>query len=232
LVGRKAGEGFYTYADGKKQVPDEPAVPALRAGLTVWVSPQHGDGHARAVSLIKAMGADLAVTAKPPADALIVVTPYGQDVSTAVQSQGLDATRTVGLDTLFGVEDVKRRCIMVSPATSTEWRDAAHALFAKDGVPVSVIEDSPGFVAQRIVAAIVNVASDIAQQKIATPEDIDRAVTLGLGYPAGPLAMGDKLGVATIVEVLRNLLDVTGDPQRRAQLGLSLLAPSQSPSQP
>jgi len=240
LVGRKAGEGFYTYADGKKQVPDEPAVPALRTGLTVWVSPQHGDGHARAVSLIKALGADLAVTAKPPADALIVVTPYGQDVSTAVQSQGLDATRTVGLDTLFGVEDVKRRCIMVSPATGAAWRDAAHALFAKDGVPVSVIEDSPGFVAQRIVAAIVNVASDIAQQKIATPEDIDRAVTLGLGYPAGPLAMGDKLGAATIVEVLRNLLDVTGDPryraslwlQRRAQLGLSLLAPSQAPSQP
>lgn len=79
-----------------------------------------------------------------------------------------------------------------------------------------------------------------AQQKIATPEDIDRAVTLGLGYPAGPLAMGDKLGAATIVEVLRNLLDVTGDPryraslwlQRRAQLGLSLLAPSQAPSHP
>ena len=240
LVGRKAGEGFYTYADGKKQVPDEPAVPALRTGLTVWVSPQHGDGHARAVSLIKALGADLAVTAKPPADALIVVTPYGQDVSTAVQSQGLDATRTVGLDTLFGVEDVKRRCIMVSPATGAAWRDAAHALFAKDGVPVSVIEDSPGFVAQRIVAAIVNVASDIAQQKIATPQDIDRAVSLGLGYPGGPLAMGDKLGARTIVEVLRNLLDVTGDPryraslwlQRRAQLGLSLLAPSQATSHP
>ena len=73
-------------------------------------------------------------------------------------------------------------------------RDAAHALLASDGVPVSVINDSPGFVAQRVVAHIVNVGCDIAQMRIASPEDLDRAVTLGLGYPRGPLAMGDALG--------------------------------------
>ncbi|MFP3711679.1 3-hydroxyacyl-CoA dehydrogenase family protein, partial [Paraburkholderia sp. SIMBA_009] len=72
-------------------------------------------------------------------------------------------------------------------------------VLAGDGVPVSVVEDSPGFVAQRIVAMIVNIAADIAQQQIATPEDIDRAVTLGLGYPVGPLALGDALGIDTQV---------------------------------
>ena len=56
-------------------------------------------------------------------------------------------------------------------------------------VPVTVIRDSGGFVAQRIVACIVNIACDIAQQRIATPTDIDLAVTLGLGYPQGPLAL-------------------------------------------
>ncbi|MGK4923777.1 3-hydroxyacyl-CoA dehydrogenase family protein, partial [Bordetella hinzii] len=70
----------------------------------------------------------------------------------------------------------------------------------------------------------------IAQQHIATPGDIDQAVNLGLGYPKGPLAMGDALGAARILEILRNMERVTGDPryrpslwlQRRVQLGLPL----------
>jgi 3-hydroxybutyryl-CoA dehydrogenase len=109
-------------------------------------------------------------------------------------------------------------------------RDAAHAVFAADGVPVTVIRDSTGFVAQRVVATIVNIGCDIAQQRIASPEDIDLAVTLGLGYPKGPLALGDALGAKTILAILRNIYSVLGDPRyrpspwlaRRAQLGLSL----------
>src|SRR3546814_6840379 len=83
------------------------------------------------------------------------------------------------------------------------------------------INDSPGFVAQRMVATIVNVASDIAQQVIATPQDIDLAVSLGLGYPlGGPLSMGDELGAGRIVEILRAMDRVTGDDRYRASLGL------------
>lgn len=230
LLGRKVGEGFYVYKDGQKQVPAEAPVPALPAGLKVWVSPAHADGHARALAVLQQAGASVVEGAQAPADALIVVTPLGEDVSTCVAAQGLDGTRTVGLDVLH--EGAARRTVMVSPATQASWRDAAHALFAQDGKAVSVIEDSPGFVAQRIVATIVNIACDIAQQRIATAEDIDRAVTLGLGYPKGPLAMGDALGAARILEILRNMESVTGDPryrpslwlQRRVQLGLSLLA--------
>ena len=88
--------------------------------------------------------------------------------------------------------------------------------------------------AQRIVAMIVTIAADIAQQQIATPEDIDRAVTLGLGYPVGQLALGDALGAERILEILKSLQRVTGDPryrpslwlQRRVQLGMSLLKTS------
>jgi 3-hydroxybutyryl-CoA dehydrogenase len=71
-------------------------------------------------------------------------------------------------------------------------RDAAHALLARDGKPVSVIRDSGGFVTQRVVATIVNIAADICQRRICTPRDLETAVTLGLGYPLGPLAMGDR----------------------------------------
>ena len=88
-------------------------------------------------------------------------------------------------------------------------------------------------VAQRVLAVIVNIGCDIAQQGIATPEDIDRAVILGLGYPHGPLAWGDRLGAATVLRILERLLQATGDPRyrssawlrRRAQLGISLSTP-------
>src|SRR5690554_5048164 len=55
LIGRKAGEGFYAYPDGQKQVPAEPAVPAAQAGLRVWISPAHEEGHARAQALLETL---------------------------------------------------------------------------------------------------------------------------------------------------------------------------------
>ncbi len=233
LLGRKTGQGFYPYPEGQKQVPDEPAVPAMRQGLKVWLAPYHSVGHKRAAALLKALGITIIAAEAPPADALIVVTPYGEDTASVVSAHQLDGDRTVALDTFFGLEQGKRRVIMCSVSTLPEWRDAAHALFASDGTPVSVINDSAGFIGQRIVATIVNVASDIAQQTIATPADIDLAVSLGLGYPkGGPLSMGDALGGAHVLEILRSMCRVTGDMryraspwlQRRVQLGLSLRA--------
>src|SRR5690606_7326839 len=100
--------------------------------------------------------------ADPPAGALILLTPYGEDVATLVARHGLDPARCVALDTLFGLEQGRRRVLMCSAATAPQWRDQAWALLARDGTAVSVIEDSAGFVAQRLVATIVNIACDIA----------------------------------------------------------------------
>lgn len=233
LFGRKVGQGFYAYPEGQKVVPADAPVPAVHSGLNVWLAPYHSVGHKRAAALFRELGVQVVASEVPPPDALIVVTPFGEDTATVVAAHQLDAERTVALDTFFGLEQGRRRVIMCSDATLPVWRDAAHALLASDGTAVSVIADSAGFVAQRIVASIVNVACDIAQQSIATPEDIDLAVSLGLGYPkGGPLSIGDALGAAHVLEILRNMQRVTGDMryrtslwlQRRVQLCMSLRA--------
>jgi 3-hydroxybutyryl-CoA dehydrogenase len=159
------------------------------------------------------------------------VCPLGRDATTTALQLGLDAERTVAIDPLFGY--AKRRTLMTSPATLPEVRDMAHALLGSDGVPVSVIRDSPGFVAQRVAAHIVNVGCDIVQMRIASPADLDRAVSLGLGYPRGPLAMGDSIGAMRVLAILESMHDFYQEPRyrpspwlrRRAQLGVSLLTP-------
>jgi 3-hydroxybutyryl-CoA dehydrogenase len=106
-------------------------------------------------------------------------------------------------------------------------------LVGADGQPVIVINDSPGFVAQRVVAMIVNIACGVAQRGIASPEDIDKATKLGLGYPFGPLEWGDRIGAGRVLFILERLQGFYGEPRyrpnpwlkRRAALRLPLSAP-------
>lgn len=230
VVGKKVGEGFYRYQDGKADVPAEPPVPVVESLPPVWVSPKAARRQ-ELYQLLKQFGASIETAQAPSSQALILVAPLGLDVTTLAAVERLDATRTIGIDMMLEDSATKRRVLATNPATRADMRDAAHALFAKDGKPVSVIRDSGGFVTQRVVATIVNIAADMCQQGICTPGDLDLAVTLGLGYPMGPLAMGDRIGPTNVLEVLFNLQTVYGDQRyrpspwlrRRGALGLSLL---------
>ncbi len=231
VLGRKSKKGFYNYdAEMKPVVAAEPPAPTARPA-SVWVSKSEPQGHEVLITLLTKLGATIESGAQPSAKALILVTPVGQDATTCVVEQGLDPQRTVAVDTLFPM--VKRRTLMGTPLTTPAMRDAAHGLLASDGVPVTVCRDSPGFIAQRIVAMIVNIGCSIAQSRTAQPADIDKAVTLGLNYPNGPLKFGDVIGVERIHRVLSNMNAIYADPRyrsniwlrRRAQLGVSLLTP-------
>ncbi len=222
LLGRKTGRGWYEYGkDGVAvQFPEAPA-PGMKAD-SVWIVPELKD-------LFSKFKAKIVNT---PSEAQVCfVAPLGSDATTTALSLKLDPSRTVAVDPLFGFS--KRRTLMTTPVTRPEVRDAAHALLASDGVPVSVIGDSPGFVAQRVAAHIVNVGCDIMQMRICSPEDLDRAVMLGLGYPRGPLGLGDALGARRVLAVLENMHDFLQEPRyrpspwlkRRAKLGVSLLTP-------
>jgi 3-hydroxybutyryl-CoA dehydrogenase len=230
LVGKKVGEGFYKYIEGQAQVPAEPQVPVVHEMPPVWVSPR-ASRRLELLQLLKDLGARIETGASPSPQALTLVAPLGFDITTVAVVERLDPARTVGIDMLFEDAATQRRVLATNPATRQDMREAAHALFARDGKAVSVIRDSGGFVTQRVVGNIVNIASDMCQQQICSPEDLEIAVTLGLGYPAGPLAMGDKLGPTNVLEVLFNLQTVYGDTRyrpspwlrRRGAIGLSLM---------
>lgn len=228
-LGRKVGQGFYRYsADGKKDVRAESA-PSSALPPSVWLSQARPELAERIAPFLKAAGVTVESGDTPGADALCIVTPLGDDATRCCVAQGLDPRRTVGVETLFDLG--RRRVVMTTPATDAAYADMARGLLGADGAAVSLIRDSSGLVSQRVVAHIINIAAEIAQQDIAEPADIDRAVTLGLGYPRGPLAWGDELGAKTVLAILNNLLQETGDPRyrasqwlrRRAELGLSLL---------
>jgi 3-hydroxybutyryl-CoA dehydrogenase len=214
LLGRKTKRGWYEYAPDMVMPPETPA--PSKKPASAWAVPELRE-------IINIPQAD-----KARAEVCFVA-PLGLDCTSAALEQGLDPARTVAVDPLFGFS--KRRTLMVNPLTRKEVREAAHAALAADGVPVSVINDSAGFVAQRVVAHIVNVGCDIVQMRVASPEDLDRAVMLGLGYPKGPLAMGDALGPKRILAVLNAMHELYQEPRyrpspwlrRRAALGASLL---------
>lgn len=229
VLGRKTNHGFYVYEDGQPVLTPEPATPVVDAMPPVWVSTRAAR-RSELTALLKELGADVETGTSTSLNALCVVAPLGFDITTVAVVERLDPARTVGIDMLIEDSATKRRVLATNPATRKDMQDAAHALFARDGKAVSVIRDSGGFVTQRVVAHIVNIASDICQQGICSPKDLEAAVTLGLGYPLGPLAMGDRWGATNLLEVLFNLQTVYGDPRyrtspwlrRRGALGLSL----------
>ena len=89
--------------------------------------------------------------------------------------------------------------------TSDEVYHEVEALSRKLGkTPVSV-KDSPGFVSNRVLLPMINEAVYALYEGLATPEDIDTVVKLGLNHPMGPLALADLIGLDTCLSVMEVL---------------------------
>lgn len=158
--------------------------------------------------------------------------PVGEDATSYAVRLGLDPKRLVAVD--LSANTAKRVTLMTAPGADPAPVDAVAGALRDAGRAVTVIKDSPGFVALRMRAAIANLGTAIAEAGLAAPADIDLALKLGLNYPMGPLEMAEDLGLATTLAVMERLQAITGDDRyrpslwlrRRAMLGLPIRTPS------
>lgn len=231
LLGRKTGQGFYRY-DGKgaKAEPARPPATAVIEPAVWW--PDRGE-EALPASIVALLNECRRVETPNEADVLLLA-PLKRDMSSTVAELQLDAAKAIGIDPVFG--GANGVTLMVTPATSATTVDAARSIFSAQSVHTFLIADSPGFVGPRVVACIVNLACEMAQQGIASPQDIDAAVRTGLGYPVGPFEWGDRLDPKRVLAILEGLYTTFGDQRyrpspwlvRRAKLALSLSEPDRS----
>jgi 3-hydroxybutyryl-CoA dehydrogenase len=229
LLGRKSKQGFYTYVGAQTASPPTVSVGIEPLPASAWVADEDGGGEL--ANWLKSAGVKVQLGGTPAPRGPCFVTPLGEDASHAAVRIGIDPTRAVAVDMLGRFTG--RRTAMKTPVTRPEILGAAIAALSANSTSVTVINDSPGFVVQRLLAMIVNIGTRIAELRIAAPADIDIAVELGLNYPKGPLALGDSLGAGRVLSVLDGMHAITLDPKyratawlrRRARLGVPLHTP-------
>ena len=245
-LGRKVSEGFYHYKDGQKSTADTSKQLPYKtdfntSNLSVWIGADLATDKQQLIDHLNANGITIDDNDQPNSDSLILLAIYGEDTTNAAIRYQVNPKQAVAIDMLTDLS--KHRTLMPSIVTEDNFVAQAYALFGRNNkfgkssdqnsnvaVVATLIAESTGFVAQRVVAMVINLGCDIAMQGIATPKDIDNAVKLGLGYPYGPISWGDELGAERILLILERIYGLTGDPryrpspwlQRRAKLGISL----------
>jgi 3-hydroxybutyryl-CoA dehydrogenase len=226
-LGRKTGMGHYRYdAHGRVVNPPSPdhvtdVAPARRAVLA--------EADAALRQFAAELGIDLVL--RDDGEMPILAAPIGEDCTTVAIRTGSDFRRLVGLD--LSCDSSRRVTLMTAPGADPRCRDSVAAVIAHSGRAVTLIKDSPGFIAQRVQAMIANLGAEMAQVGIAAPAEIDLAMRLGLNYPLGPLELAEKLGPKTVLAMLEHLQTITGEDRyrpslwlrRRALLGLSMHNP-------
>lgn len=102
--------------------------------------------------------------------------------------------------------------------TSDETYQITEKVAKQMGKETVEVNEAPGFVTSRISALVGNEAFRMLEQGVASPEDIDKAIKLGLNYPMGPLELGDLVGLDTRLKILNYLHETLGDRYRPAPL--------------
>ncbi|RMF32643.1 MAG: hypothetical protein D6747_08735 [Chlorobiota bacterium] len=122
----------------------------------------------------------------------------------------------VGFNGMPGWTSLSRIELARALQTSEDATTRARRIFAQLGIETECVEDRVGLVIPRILATLINEAAFAAMEQIATPSDIDRAVTLGVNYPHGLLEWADMLGLECVVRILDALFDEYQEPRYRA----------------
>lgn len=207
-LGRKTKAGFYDYdEDGTIIRPEGPinvkAQPAKQVILAENAPDLDG--------LLKDLG--IAVLKEDDGQSPILAAPVGEDCTSIATRLGLDAKRLVAIDMLTGTP--AHATVMAAPGADDAVVESVMAALQQQANSVTRIKDCPGFVAQRIRAMVANLGCEMAQIGVATPEDIDKGMKLGLNYPHGSVELADYLGTRNTLTILEQLQAITGEERYR-----------------
>lgn len=213
-LGRKSGRGFYDHAPGCAR-PAPATLPAGPAPGAVVIEGELGLAEPL-VGLMQAAGIPVA---RGPGAGLIRL----EGASLAL-TDGRTATARVAagepadlvlFDLALDYASARRIAIAQADQAGDDTRAAAAGLFQALGKSASALDDVPGLAVMRTVAMLANEAAEAALGGVASPADIDRAMTFGVNYPCGPLARADQAGPARILAVLEALQATYGDDRYR-----------------
>lgn len=126
--------------------------------------------------------------------------------------------KVIGLHFFNPVHVMKLVEIVCALETSEETYQIAKAVCRQMGKETVKINEFPGFVTTRINALIGNEAFLMLQEGLGTPEDIDKAIKLGLNHPMGPFEMIDLVGLDVRLNILEYLYQTLGEKYRPAPL--------------
>lgn len=132
-------------------------------------------------------------------------------IAAAVTSPG----RVIGMHFMNPPPLMKLVEIIRGLATSDATYAATRALAERLGKVTVLSRDVPGFIVNRVLMPMLNEAAFAVYESIASVEDIDAAVNLGLRHPMGPMTLMDLIGLDTTVAILEVLHRELGDPKYR-----------------
>jgi 3-hydroxybutyryl-CoA dehydrogenase len=203
--GRKSGQGWFSYAEGAER-PRPRTEPSAPAPGSVVVHGSLGPAEPL-LGMIERAGIPVHVEREGGCIAL----PGGAQLVLVDADPAFEfADGVVYFDLALDYEKATRIALTASQDTLRTMPGAvqeAVGLFQALGKDVSLIGDVPGMIVARTVAMLADFAVDAVERGVASAEDIDTAMRLGVSYPAGPLEWAEKLGFEWICDILCSLHD-------------------------
>ena len=122
--------------------------------------------------------------------------------------------RCIGMHFFNPVPKMKLIELVRTPHTSDETVATCREVAQRMGKEVVIVNEAPGFITTRVNALIGNEAFNMLEAGIATPEDIDKALKLGLNHPMGPFELVDLVGLDVRLKILEYLHQTLGEKYR------------------
>ncbi|MFK0282143.1 3-hydroxyacyl-CoA dehydrogenase [Streptomyces sp. NPDC090499] len=200
-LGRKTGHGWYDYADDAEPAEPHTAEPADRPAYVV----AEGTLGPAAELLAMIREAGVQVREEDEDHGTRLVLPSGGQLVLADGQTSVEFRDVVYFDLALDYRRATRIALSAGHDTLPQTLSEAIGLFQELGKQVSVIGDVPGMIVARTVARIVDLAHDAVAKGVATEEDIDTAMRLGVNYPLGPFEWSRRLGRDFAYDLLDDL---------------------------